>query len=228
MKLLDQFTSNSEELVAFQKERRLGSKQAAATKAHAKTNKRYASGNLLNVFATQAQASTKANQDKPRGKEDVPCIFCLLQEPGSTPSHPVSKCKRPLTFGAKAAILKDNDACWIYLAKTNHNSKTCKSKYNCYKCKKNSKNDRHHLSLLSFDKRTATNISTLYQLDSVSLIRRKIKLVTINDEIELRDFHQYESSTAKRALITLAQHKAYQKEFKALQLNEELPKSSPS
>ena len=136
MKFLDEFTSNSEELAAFQKEKRQRSKQISSNKAQSKQNKSHANDNPLNVFATQAQASTKINENKSRGRADPPCIFCKTKEPNSDISHPARKCKRNLTFGAKAAILRDNDACWIHLAKTNHNSKNCKSKYYCFKCKK--------------------------------------------------------------------------------------------
>ena len=65
-----------------------GSKQTAATKAPLKTNKHYGSDNPLYVFATQAQASTRTNQDRLRGKENVSCILCFAQEPGSRPSYP--------------------------------------------------------------------------------------------------------------------------------------------
>ena len=70
-------------------------------------------------------------------------------------------------------------------------------------------------------------ISALYQVDTSSLIRRKVRLIAINEDIELKDFHQHELSVAKRALITLAQLKVYQNEFGALLTNEELHKSSP-
>ena len=87
MKFLDEFTSNSEDLAAFKKEKRQRSQQISSNKAQSKQNKSHANDNPLNVFATQAQASTKTNENKSRGRVDPPCIFCKTKEPNSDPSH---------------------------------------------------------------------------------------------------------------------------------------------